>query len=124
MASRASSARSSPWSSITVSTPREPASSTNPNFSTLPPPDHGLHNRTGYKGRLTRCTRPAAVVRRLAANAARAARTAIAEERKADESSDEGLPVLAPGAKQRGDQRGDTQDRPDDAVPAARAPAW
>ena len=71
-------ARSSPWSSITVSTPREEANSTNPNFSTFPPPDHGLHSRTGCKGGVTRCTRPAAVVRRLAANAARAARTAMA----------------------------------------------
>ena len=78
MASRASSARSSPWSSITVWTPSEVASSTNPNFSTLPPPDHGLQSRTGYEGRLARCTRLAAVVRRLAANAARAARTAVA----------------------------------------------
>ncbi len=78
MASRASSARSSPWSSITGSTPSEDANSTNPNRSTFPPPDHGLHNKTGCEGGVTRRTRAAAVPRRLAASAPRADRTAAA----------------------------------------------
>ena len=49
-ASRASCSRSSPWSSSTVSTPRLRASSTRPNFPTLPSPDHGLQSSTGWRG--------------------------------------------------------------------------
>lgn len=42
------------------------------------------------------------------------------EEREADKCSDEGLPVFVPGQEQRADQNGGSQDRTDDAKPAAR----
>src|SRR4051794_5553628 len=50
IASYARSARSRPWSRKTVSTPRSSAIFARSNFSTLPPPDHGLHNSTGLLG--------------------------------------------------------------------------
>ena len=49
-ASRANVSRSRPLSNIIVSTPSSAASSINPNRSTVPPPDRGLHNRTGRRG--------------------------------------------------------------------------
>ena len=57
IASRASCSRSSPWSSITVSIPSPWASSTSPNRSTLPPPDHGLQISTGCLGSDVRAAR-------------------------------------------------------------------
>ena len=44
------------------------------------------------------------------------------QEGQGDESPDNGLPVLGPGPEQRSDQEGDTQERPDDAIPAPRRP--
>ena len=38
---------------MTTSTPSSSASSTRPNLSTLPPPDHGLQSSTGCRGRST-----------------------------------------------------------------------
>ena len=56
IASRASLARSSPRSRNTVCTPRSAAICASANFSTLPPPDQGLHSSTGLRGR--RCSVP------------------------------------------------------------------
>ena len=50
MASRASSSRSSPLSSTTVSTPKDDARLRRSNRSTFPPPDQGLQIRTGREG--------------------------------------------------------------------------
>ncbi len=109
MASRASSARSSPWSSITVSTPSDVASSTNPNLSTLPPPDHGLQRSTGCRGGV-HAVYPTGGGSPEAGSHRRSRRqNGCGEERQADERADEGLPVLGPGPQERDDQESSAQ---------------
>ena len=101
-------------------TPSEVASSTNPNFSTLPPPDHGLQSRTGCEGRLARCTRAGGGGPEAGGQRRSCRQNGDGQEGEADERADEGLPVLGPGPQQSGDQEGCAHDHPDDPVPAAR----
>ena len=122
IASCANCARSSPWSSITVSTPSEDANSTNSNFWTFPPPDHGLHSRTGCDGRFTWRIWPAALVRRLNRERRPRRQNGDGEKREADDRSDEGCPVLVPRYQQGGDEECRTQDHPDDSVSTPRSP--
>ena len=122
IASRASSARSSPWSSITVSTPSEEANSTNPNFWTLPPPDHGLHRRTGCEGRCHTVHPACGGGPETRGEHGPRGQNGNRQQRKRDERSDEGFPVLVPGQKQRSDEDGRAHDHPDDSVPPARSP--
>ena len=112
MASRASCSRSSPWSSITVSTPSSLASSTSPNCLTFPPPDHGLQMSTGWRGRVTEWGRRASCAW---------SRPHHGQTRGSDRYCSQDhyrrQPDQRPVTVRRGDDGGDDDDQADDRGP-------